>query len=63
MRRTRHYCKILIKFEFFRRIFEQSSNTKFNENSFIGRRFVSRGQTDETKLIDPIRNVANVPKN
>ena len=63
MRRTRHYRKILIKFEFFRRIFEQSSNTKFNENSFIGRRFVSRGQTDETKLIDPIRNVANVPKN
>jgi hypothetical protein len=47
----------------FKRIFEQSSNTKFHENPFIGSRIIPCGQTDESKLIDPIRNVANVPKN
>jgi len=65
MRSARHYCKILMKFEFFRRIFEQSSNTKCHANPFIGRRFAPWGKTDETKLrvIGTIRNVANVPKN
>lgn len=65
MRSTRHYCKIFMKFELFRRIFKQSSNTKCHADPFIGRRFVAWGWTDETKLrvIGTIRNVVNVPKN
>lgn len=51
-----------MKSEFFRRIFEQSSNTKCHANPFIGRLFVPLWQTDEMKLIETIRNVANVPK-
>ena len=48
---TRYYCQTWIKLEFFRQIFENSSNIKFNENASGGRRVVPCGQTnrrDET---------------
>jgi hypothetical protein len=51
-----------MELEFSRQIFEESWNTKFNENPSSGSRVVLYGQTDITKLIVALRNFANVPK-
>jgi hypothetical protein len=51
-----------MKFEFSRQIFEKVLNIKFHQNSSIGSRVVSRGQTDMRKLIVAFRNFANAPK-
>jgi len=40
------YRQILIKFQFYRKIFEKSSNTKFHENPRSGSRAILCGQTD-----------------
>ena len=51
MRSTRYSCRNLIKLEFSRQIFEETSNVKFHQNSSSGSRVASCGQTDMTKLI------------
>jgi hypothetical protein len=55
-----------MKFEFYRQVFEKSSNIKFNENSSSGNRVVPCGLTDRqtymTKLIVAFRNFENTPK-
>ena len=60
-------CHILMKLECSRQIFEKYSNIKFNENPSSGSRVVPCGQTDKridvTKIIIPLRDFANVPKN
>jgi len=48
---THYSCRVLMKLEFFRRIFEKCSNIKFNENPSSWSRVVPCGQTDgETDL-------------
>jgi hypothetical protein len=51
----RYFCRILMKFEFSRQIFENISNITFHKNLSTGGRVVPRGQTDKrtdmTKLI------------
>ena len=47
---TLYSCRILMKFEFSRKICEKSSNIKFHENSSSGNRVVLRRQRDTTKL-------------
>jgi hypothetical protein len=51
-----------VDLEFFRNILENSSNIKFNENTFSGSRVVSCGRNDMTKLIVAFRNFENAPK-
>ena len=46
MYNNRHSCKIVIKIQFSRRIFEKYSNFKFHENSSSESRVLPRGQTD-----------------
>jgi hypothetical protein len=53
-------CLILMKFEFFRQIFEKSSNFKFHKNPLSGSRVVPCGRTDMTKLIVAFRNSAKM---
>ena len=56
---------ILIKLEFFRQIFEKSTNIKFYQKPYSGRRVVpcgiTDGRTDMSKLIVAFCNSANVP--
>ena len=52
---TRHSYPILIKLEFSGQFFEVYSNTKFHENPSSGRRAVSCGRTDMTKIIVAFR--------
>jgi hypothetical protein len=56
-----------MKLEFFRKIFENFSIIKFNENPSSGGRVVLRGRadgrTDMIKLIVAFRGFANAPKN
>ena len=63
---TRHSCQILMKLEFSRQIFEQSSNAKFHENPSSGNRVVPSGQTDGrtdmTMHIVAFRNFASAPQ-
>ena len=42
----RYSCRILMKLESSRQIFEKYTNVKFNENPFSGGRVVSCGQTN-----------------
>ena len=50
---TRYSCRILMKIEFSRQIFEKFSNIKFSEYLFNGSRVVPRGQADgRTDLTD-----------
>jgi hypothetical protein len=62
---TRQICQIL-KVELSRKIFEKSSNIKFNENPSSRSRVVPCGQTykqtDMMKLIVAFRNSAKGPK-
>ena len=59
-----------MELEFSRQIFQQSSNTKFNQNLSSGSRVVpcgrtereAEGRTDMTKLIVAFRNFANAHK-
>ena len=55
-----------MKVEFSRRIFEESSNIEFHENSSGGSRVVPcgrrDGQTDMTKLTVAVRNSVNAPE-
>ena len=55
-------CQILTRLEFYRHIFEKYSNLKFHENPSSGSRIVPCGQTDMTKPIVAIRNLANESK-
>jgi len=57
-----------VKLEYFRHIFANYSDIKFNENPSIGSRVVvpcgrTYGQTDLTKVIDTFRNFVNAPIN
>ena len=53
-----------MKLEFYRQIFEKSSNIKVHENSSSWRRVVhADGRTDVTMLIVAFRNFADAPKN
>jgi hypothetical protein len=57
-------CRILMKLEFSRQIFEKYSNIKFQENPSNGAElFLADGRTDMTKLIVVFRNFANAPNN
>ena len=64
---TRYTCRILIKLEFSRQIFEKVSNIKFNQNSFSGSRVISCEQinerTDMTKLMVAFCNFGQANKN
>jgi hypothetical protein len=42
---TRYFSSILIKLPFSRQFFEKYSNTKFNEDPYIGSRVIPCGQT------------------
>jgi hypothetical protein len=61
-------CQILLKLEFSPQIFEEYFNIKFHEilpvgfEIFHADRRTDR-QSDVTKLIFALRNLANVPKN
>jgi hypothetical protein len=55
-------CRILIKLEYSRQIFEKRPNIIFHENPFNGSRAVPCGQIN-VKLIVALRNFANAPKN
>ena len=61
-----YYCRILVKFEISRQIFEKSANIKFRQNPSNGSRVVPCGQTDRqtdmTKLIVAFLNFANASK-
>jgi hypothetical protein len=59
---TRYFCRILMKFEFFRQIFEKVSNIKFHQNPSSGSRVISCGQTDMTKITVAFRNFADASK-
>jgi len=59
---TRYSCKIVMKIEVSQLTFEKYSNIKFHENPTSGRRVVSFGQTDMTRLLVTFRNFANAPK-
>jgi hypothetical protein len=65
--KSRQSCKILVKREFCRQIFEKYSNIKFHEIPSSESRAVPCGradrQTDMTKLIVALRNLAKAPKN
>jgi len=73
MQSTRYSCQILIKIEFSRQIFKKLSNIKYIKNPSRGSWIVffrTERQTgrqwdrqDMTKLIIPLRNFANAPKN
>jgi hypothetical protein len=54
---------ILMKFEFYRQIFEKVSNINFHQNPSSGSRVVPCGQTDMAKLIVAFRNFAKAPNN
>jgi hypothetical protein len=60
---TRCSCRIKKKLEFYRQIFEKSSNIKFYRNPSSGSRVVPCGRTAMTQLIVAIRDFANAPKN
>jgi hypothetical protein len=66
MKSTRYYCRILMKFEFSRQMFEKNSNINFHQNPSSRSRVVSygwkEGQTVMRKLIVAFRNFANEPK-
>ena len=55
------YCKILIKFEISRQIFEKYSNVIFHENPSSGSRVVPCEQTDGND--DAYCSLAGAPKN
>ena len=65
---TRNSYHILNKLQFFRRIFEKSSNIKFKENSSSGSRVVPCGRTDgqawrsQQSLFAVLRKRVNVVK-
>jgi hypothetical protein len=59
----RDFCRILVKLEFSRQVFEKSLNIKCHQNLSSGSRVGPRGQMDMTKLIIAFRNFANAPKN
>ena len=68
---NRYFCRILMKLEFFRQIFENKSlNIKFHKNLSSGSRVVACGETDRrtdrqtdlTKLTVAFRKFANSPK-
>ena len=60
-------CRILVKLEFSRQIFEKDSDLKFHQNPSSGSRVFpcerTDGRTDMTKLIVAFRNSTNAPKN
>jgi hypothetical protein len=74
---TSHYSyRILMKLEFSGQIFGKNFNIKFHQNSSSWSRVVACGQLDrqtqtdrqtdrqaDMKLIVPVRNIANAPKN
>jgi hypothetical protein len=43
---TCYFCRVLIKLEFSRQVFEKISTTNFHENLFSGTQVVPRDQTD-----------------
>ena len=57
MQSTRYSCRILIKLEFSRHIFEKSSDIIFHQNPVV-----PCGRTGMTKLVVACRNYANAPK-
>jgi hypothetical protein len=61
MQSTRYPCRILIKFEYPRQIFEKSSNIKFHENPSSGSRVVACGRKDRHDEAVTFRNFANAP--
>jgi hypothetical protein len=63
MKTTRYCCQILIKLEYFRQIFENHANIKFQENPSRGSRTVPCGRTDMTTQIVALCNFANAPEN
>jgi len=63
----RSSCQIVIKLEYSRQVFEQSSNIKFIENHPFGAEWFQpyrrpNGRTDMTNLIVAFRNFVNTPK-
>jgi hypothetical protein len=56
MQSTRYSCRIFMKLELYRQIFERRSKIKFHKKK-VG------AETDMTKLITAFRNFANAPKN
>jgi hypothetical protein len=64
MRSVRYTGQILMQLEFFRYIFEKSSNIKFHENPSSGGHAVQSGHTKtERQLIVAFRNFAKAPTN
>jgi hypothetical protein len=65
----RYCCRISMKLEFSRHIFEKVSNTKFHQNPSSGSRVIpcgrrqTDGRTNMTKLMVAFRYFANAPKN
>ena len=58
--------QVLMKFEFYRQIFEEYWDTKFYENPSSGSRILpcgqTSGQTNMTNLIIAFRSFANAPE-
>jgi hypothetical protein len=51
-----------VKLEFSPQIFEKYSNSKYNENSFIGSGVFPGGRADMTKVSVAFSNFGKVPK-
>ena len=60
---TRYSCRILMKLEFSRQLFEKSSVIKFHQIPSSGSRVVLCRQADITKPIVAFRNFVNAPNN
>jgi len=60
MKSTRYSCRILIKDEFLRQIFEKQSNIKFHENPSSGTNMGK--QRDMKNPLVTFRSVANASK-
>jgi hypothetical protein len=59
---TLYSCPVLMTLGFSRKIFEKSSNIKFNKTPSSGIGGVPYGRTDMTNPILDRRNFANAPK-
>jgi hypothetical protein len=67
MQRSRDSCRILMKIDISRQIFQKSQISNFMKISPVGAEFHSAGrtdrQTDMTKLICAFRSFAKAPEN
>ena len=60
---TRYSCRILMKLEFFRQIFEKAQISSFTNIRQVGAELFHADRRTDMKLIVAFRNFAKAPKN